>query len=225
MATLPFQDRSQAGRLLAAELASRHLGPKTIVLALPRGGVEVGAAVAEALKVPLDVIVVRKLGVPWQPELAMGALAGDTCILDHPLIAGLEISRQQIDAVIAREAREMERRETLYRGGLPPPSLGGRTVVLVDDGLATGSTMLAAVRHVRAMQPQKLIVAVPVGSPQACSHLGKEADECICLALPEPFVAVGAWYRDFRQVTDAEVGQILKRYRITVAASTTEPRS
>jgi len=211
MLRLPFQDRAQAGRLLAAELASRNLGSSTIVLALPRGGVQVGAAVAEALKAPLDVIVVRKLGVPWQPELAMGALAGGTRVLDQALIAGLEISRQEVEAVIAREAREMERRETLYRGGLPALNLRGRIVVLVDDGLATGSTMLAAVRHVRDMQPQKLIVAVPVGSPQACSHLSKEADECICLALPEPFGAVGAWYRDFRQVTDAEVGEILKR--------------
>ena len=213
MVELPFQDRTEAGRLLGAELASRKL-VKAVVLALPRGGLPVGKEVAEALKAPLDVIVVRKLGVPWQPELAMGAIAGSTRVLDNEVIGEFGISPKQIETVAARETQEMERRETLYRGGLPALELRGRTVVLVDDGLATGSTMVAAVRHVRSLHPGKLMVAVPVSSSQACSRLKKEADECVCLAQPEPFFAVGEWYVDFHQVTDAEVQEILKRGRV-----------
>jgi putative phosphoribosyl transferase len=209
MVQLPFQDRVQAGRLLGAELARRKLAANTVVLALPRGGIPVGAEVAEALKAPLDVVVVRKLGVPWQPELAMGAIAGGTPLLDHPLIRELRVSDEEVEAVVARETRELIRREVLYRGGRPPPNLRGCTVVLVDDGLATGSTMMAAARHVRGLQPHRLIVAVPVASSEACSRLRQEADECICLAAPELFSAVGEWYTDFRQVSDAEVQQIL----------------
>ncbi len=209
MVHLPFHDRVQAGRLLGAELARRNLTGNTVVLALPRGGVPVGAEVAETLKAPLDVIVVRKLGVPWQPELAMGAIAGGTPVLDHALIRELQISAEEVEAVVARETREMERRERLYRGGRPAPALRDRTVVLVDDGLATGSTMVAAVRHVRGLHAHRLIVAVPVASSEACVRLSAEADECICLAAPEPFCAVGEWYADFRQVSDIEVQQIL----------------
>jgi putative phosphoribosyl transferase len=210
MVDLPFQDRSEAGRLLGAELASRKLPVNTIVLALPRGGLPVGAEVAEALKAPLDVVVVRKLGVPWQPELAMGAIAGGTRVLDHQLIRDLRISNKEVEAVVARETKEVERREKLYRSGLPAQDLRARTVVIVDDGLATGSTMLAATRHVRSFHPERLIVAVAVGSSDACNRLRREADECICLAMPEPFFAVGEWYTDFRQVTDDEVRDILK---------------
>jgi putative phosphoribosyl transferase len=210
MLKLPFQDRVQAGRLLGAELATRELAANTVVLALPRGGVPVAAEVAEALKAPLDVVVVRKLGVPWQPELAMGAIAGGTRVLEHRLIRELGVSDEELEGVVARETQELERRERLYRDGLPALLLRGRTVVLVDDGLATGSTMVAAARHVRGAHPQTVIVAVPVASPEACGRLRAEADECISLALPEPFYAVGEWYFDFRQTTDAEVQEILR---------------
>jgi putative phosphoribosyl transferase len=210
MVKLPFGDRGEAGRLLGAELAARKLGADTFVLALLRGGVPVGSKVAEALGSPLDVVVVRKIGVPRQPELAMGAIAGRTRILDQHLIRALRVSQEDVEAVVAAETREMERRETVYRGGRPAPNLHGRTVVLVDDGLATGSTMVAAVRHVRRSHPQKVIVAIPVASSQALDWLRAETDDCVCLAVPEPFTAVGEWYADFRQVTDPEVLDMLR---------------
>jgi len=210
MADLPFVNRKQAGRLLGAELASRKL-ENVVVLALPRGGVPVGLEVAKALNAPLDVVVVRKLGVPWQPELAMGAIAGGTRVLDRDVIRAYGIPSSQVEAVVEAETQEMRRREQLFRGGQPALNLHGRTVVLVDDGLATGSTMVSAARCVRTLHPEALIVAVPVGSRQACHRLEKEADECVCLAIPEPFAAVGEWYEDFRQVSDQEVQEILSR--------------
>jgi predicted phosphoribosyltransferase len=216
---LPFRDRAEAGRLLGAELARCQLASNVIVLALPRGGVPVGAEVAEALNVPFDIVVVRKLRVPWQPELAMGAVAGTTLVLDHQLIRELGISDDEVDSIVARESSEMKRRELLYRGGLAAPDLRGRTVVLVDDGVATGSTMVAALRHVRNAQPQKVIVAVPVASAEACMQIRREADKWVCMAVPEPFWAVGAWYIDFRQVTDAEVHSILKHSNNLVQSS------
>lgn len=212
MIELPFRDRHEAGCLLGAELAGRNLTENMIVLALPRGGVPVGWAVANALRAPLDVVVVRKLGVPWRSELAMGAIAGgSTMVLDEDLIQELGISREQVDAVVSGEREESERREKLYRADRPAPDLKGRTVLLIDDGLATGSTMVAAARHVRSFRPTRTIVAVPVASRQACRRLRTETDFCVCLVMPEPFIAVGEWYDDFRQVSDTEVSYLLDK--------------
>ncbi|MBZ5635618.1 MAG: phosphoribosyltransferase [Acidobacteriia bacterium] len=216
MIQLPFADRAEAGRLLAAELAMLKLPASVIVLALPRGGLPVGLEVAKKLQAPLDVVIVRKLGVPWQPELAMGAIAsGSVEILDQDLIRALGISRHEIDAVIAKERAEVERRERLYRKGRPALDLRGKTVLLVDDGLATGSTMLVAARYVRSLKPARMLIVVPVGSVQACERLKTEADDCICLATPEPFVAVGDWYADFPQVNDSEVQRFLEAGRLS----------
>ena len=212
MLRLPFRDRAEAGRLLGAELASRNLPKDSIVLALPRGGVPVGFEVARALGAPLEVVVVRKLGVPWQPELAMGAIASSGVrFLDEKLIRKMGISQGAVETIAARESQEAERREQLYRGGRPALDLRNRTVILVDDGLATGSTMLAAVKCVTSLEPVALIVAVPVGSKQACAHIRKSANDCVCLATPNPFVAVGEWYEDFGQTSDAEVRDLLAR--------------
>jgi predicted phosphoribosyltransferase len=214
MTHLPFSDRVEAGKLLGAELAKRKLPPNVVVLALPRGGVPVGWEVAKALHAPLDVVVVRKVGVPWQPELAMGAIAGGSVkVLNEELIADLRVSRQEVNAAVAKEKAEVERREKLYRSGRPAPDLRGRVILLVDDGLATGSTMLVAARYVRAFKPAKMIIAVPVGSSDACDRLKKEADDFLCLATPEWFSAVGEWFEDFRQVTDAEVQRLLEESR------------
>jgi putative phosphoribosyl transferase len=213
MTGLPFRDRSEAGQQLGAELRQHKLPTSTVVLALPRGGVPVGFAIAQALHLPLDVIVARKLGVPWQPELAMGAIAGQSMALDEELIRDLGISRRDVDAIVTRERAELDRREKLYRSGHPALDLHGRTVVLVDDGLATGSTMLAAARCVRGLGPAGLRIAVPVGSQQACQLMDSECDECICLRRPRPFGAVGQWYEDFRQISDAEVTNLLEQCR------------
>jgi len=220
---LPFADRAEAGRLLAAELDLLKLSANVIVLALPRGGLPIGLEVAKKLRAPLDVVIVRKLGVPWQPELAMGAIAsGSVQTLDHDLIRALGISRAQIDAVIDKEKVELERREKLYRKGRPALDLRGRTALLVDDGLATGSTMLVAARYVRSQKPGRTLIAVPVASVQACERLKTEADDCICLAIPEPFVAVGQWYADFPQVTDSEVQRFLEASRTPGKANPSE---
>jgi len=208
---LPFQDRAEAGRLLASQLSTREL-TNAVVLALPRGGVPVAAEVAAALRAPLDIVVVRKLGVPWQPELAMGAICGSTRILERDEIDAIGISREQIEKVVARETREMERREKLYRSGRPALDIHGKNVLLVDDGLATGSTMAAAARHIRSLRPAKVIVAVPVASSEARDRMRHEADECLCLACPDPFFAVGQWYVNFDQVGDEEVQEILSRF-------------
>ena len=212
MIELPFRDRAEAGRLLGAQLAGHNLPKESIILALPRGGVPVGFEVARALELPLDVIVVRKLGVPWQPELAMGAIAsGGVRVFDEKLIHMHGISQEDVEVVAQREEQESTRREQLYREGLPALDLRNRTVILVDDGLATGSTMRAAVMCVKSLQPSAVIVAVPVASRQAREHLRHIADECVCLAIPDAFGAVGEWYRNFRQTSDAEVRELLSR--------------
>lgn len=207
---LPFADRAAAGRLLGAAMAERKLPPNVRVLGLPRGGIPVAAAVAELLRAPLDVVVVRKLGVPWEPEAALGAVAEDgEPEWDRRLIVALGISTLELEALVARERAELQRRVRLYRHGRPPLPVAGRDVILVDDGLATGLTMLAAVHQVRRQQPKRMIAAVPVGTREGCDQLTHEGCEVVCLATPEPFGAVGRWYGDFRQVSDAEVRRLL----------------
>jgi putative phosphoribosyl transferase len=210
MLSLPFLNRFEAGRLLATELGVLENLSNPMVVGLARGGVAVGAGVAHEWGTPLEVLVVRKLGIPWQSEVAMGALAGETCVLNEPLIRDLRISHSEVRAVVERESQEIKRREKLYRDDRPPTVLSGRDLVLVDDGLATGATMVAAVRHVRSCKPRRTIVAVPVASLEAFRALKAEADECICLAVPEPFIAVGHWYIEFDQVTDGEVRRLLR---------------
>ncbi len=207
-----FQDRADAGRQLAAALRAYANRPDTLVLALPRGGVPVGFQVAEALKAPLDVFLVRKLGVPGHEEYAMGAIAsGGVRVINREVVDALGIPNSVIDAVAAHEQRELERQERLFRGDRPPPVVRGRTVILVDDGLATGATMKAAVQALRQQGPSRIVVAVPVASVEACDEFRSEADEIVCLRTPEPFYAVGLWYEDFSQTTDEEVRELLAR--------------
>jgi erythromycin esterase-like protein/predicted phosphoribosyltransferase len=207
-----FRDRREAGRLLAEKLAAYANRPDVLVLALPRGGVPVAYEVARALGAPLDVFVVRKLGVPGYEELAMGAVAtGGVRVLNDQLIERLGIPEPMIDAVAARERQELARRERLYRSGRPPPDVSGRTVILVDDGLATGATMHAAIQALRQQNPGRIVVAVPTASPDTCEEMKAKADDVICAITPEPFQAVGRWYRDFSQTTDEEVGALLAR--------------
>jgi erythromycin esterase-like protein/predicted phosphoribosyltransferase len=209
-----FRDRAQAGRLLAEHLRDYAGREDVIVLGLPRGGVPVAFEIAQALGVPLDVFVVRKLGVPGQEELALGAIAsGGTRVLNRQVVESLAIPAEWIEAVDAKEMRELERREHAYRDDRPPPEVTGRTVILVDDGLATGSTMWAAVRAVRQEGAARVVVAVPVADPDVCNALRSEADEVVCLMTPQPLLGVGAWYEDFSQVTDDEVRALLERAR------------
>jgi putative phosphoribosyl transferase len=208
-----FADRRQAGRELAAALASQRdiRGGNPVVLALPRGGVPVAYEIAQELNAPLAVFVVRKLGVPGHRELGMGAIAsGGVRILNERLVKDLGISAQAIDRIADEELRELQRRERLYNGPHPLPKLTGRVVILVDDGLATGSTMRAAVEAVRQQKPSRIIVAVPVAASDTCTALRAEADDVLCLTTPEPFIAVGMWYRTFDQTTDDEVQQLLE---------------
>ena len=208
----PFRDRTEAGRLLAAKLTAYANRPDVIVLALPRGGVPVAYEVARALNAPLDVFLVRKLGVPGYEELAMGAIAtGGVRVLNDQLVGGLRIPDYIVDEVAASEQQELTRRERLYRGDRPAPDVRGRTVILVDDGLATGATMLAAVKALRQQQPARIVVAVPTASPETCEQLRAEVDDIICAITPEPFHAVGLWYEDFSQTKDEEVRDLLAR--------------
>jgi putative phosphoribosyl transferase len=207
-----FADRRTAGTELAEHLQRYHTRDDVIVLALPRGGVPVAYEIARALEAPLDVFLVRKLGLPGRPELAMGAIAsGGIRVLNDDVVRWYGVPADVIDRVAAAEQAELTRRERAYRGDHPPPQLEGRTVVLVDDGLATGSSMKAAVRAVRARHPSRIVVAVPVGAPDTCRELADCADEVVCARMPQPFTAVGLWYRDFSQTTDEEVQMLLQR--------------
>lgn len=205
-----FKNRLQAGEFLAPRLLAYARRNDAIVLALPRGGVPVGFSIAMALEIPLDVLLVRKLGLPGQEEYAMGAIAsGGVCILRAEVTSALDIPASVIEAVAQREQREIARREKLYRGGRAVPQLRERIVILADDGLATGATMQVAVQVVHESNPAKVIVAVPVAPREVCEKLRLTVDECICLSMPEPFYAVGQWYENFEQITDDEVTDLL----------------
>jgi predicted phosphoribosyltransferase len=215
-----FADRRQAGTVLANRLRQFAGRSGVVLLALPRGGVPVGYEVARALGAPLDVFVVRKLGLPGHPELAMGAIAsGGVRVLNEDVLESMAVSQAAIDAVTRAEELELERRERAYRDGRPLVPVEGRVVILVDDGLATGSTLRAAVLAVRRLHPARVVVAVPVGAWQTCQELRDVADDVVCAFTPEPFRAVGLWYADFSQTTDAEVRQLLA----LAASSATTP--
>ncbi|BAY77246.1 hypothetical protein NIES25_37060 [Nostoc linckia NIES-25] len=207
-----FKDRRFAGQLLAKELATYANRSDVVVLGLPRGGVPVAFEVAKALNAPLDVLVVRKLGVPDEQELAMGAIAaGGVRILNKHIINVAKISDEVIARVAVQEERELERREKLYRGDRPFPDLRRRTVILVDDGLATGATMWAAAVAVRKQQPAAIVIAVPVAAPETCEQLEPEVDQIACISKPSPFYSVGLWYEKFPQTTDEEVRELLTK--------------
>lgn len=209
-----FRDRRDAGRRLADKLTAYAHRPEVVVLALPRGGVPVAFEVARALDAALDVFVVRKLGVPGQEELALGAVAtGGVRVLNAELVAALDIPPRVLDAVTEREQQELARRETLYRGDRPAPELCGKTGILVDDGLATGASMFAAVQALRHRQPAHIVVAVPVAPPDTCEALRTVVDDALCAMTPEPFQAVGRWYEDFDQTSDDEVRALLEESR------------
>src|SRR5687768_11331665 len=205
-----FRDRREAGKALARRLDHLRDEEDLIVLALPRGGVPVAYEVARALDAPLDVFVVRKLGVPGHEELAMGAIAtGGVRVLNEEVVRPLGIPRAVIDQVTRLEMQELQRREELYRGNRPPANVRGKTVILIDDGLATGSTMHAAAAALRQLRPERLVVAVPTAAPDTCDAFRSVVDEVVCATTPQPFHAVGAWYEDFSQTTDDEVREYL----------------
>jgi predicted phosphoribosyltransferase len=207
-----FKDRSDAGRKLATRLKRYANRGDVLVLALPRGGVPVAYEVAKELKAPLDIFLVRKLGVPGYEELAMGAIAsGGVRVINEDVVRQLNIPDEVIDAVAANEQRELERRERAYRGNRPPPNVKGLVAILIDDGLATGSTMRAAAAALRKQGPARIVVAVPVSSPETCNEFRSEVDEIVCAATPEPFRGVGLWYEDFSQTTDEEVRELLEQ--------------
>ncbi len=207
-----FQNREEAGRRLAEKLRAYAGQEETIVLGVPRGGVVVAYEVAKALDLPLDVLVLRKLGVPWQEELAFGAIApGGVRILDDETLEMLSLSAADIERVAAKEQIELDRRERTYRAGKPPLDLRGKTVILVDDGIATGASARAAIRALRAMGPQRIVLAVPVAPRTTADRLGADADEVVCEEMPETFYAIGQFYRDFLPVEDQEVIGLLVR--------------
>jgi predicted phosphoribosyltransferase len=211
----PFANRHQAGSELASRLEQYRGRYDVVVLALPRGGVPVAFEIAEALDAPLDIFIVRKLGMPGHPEFAMGALAsGGVPVLSDDVVRWYGIPQSAIDTVVRQERAELERREREYRRGAPLVDLRGRTVILVDDGLATGATMKAAVLAVRTHEPARVVVAVPVGAPASCAELAAMADEVVCVSKPENFSAVGQWYQEFAQTTDEEVLSLLHASRV-----------
>jgi putative phosphoribosyl transferase len=211
---LMFKDRVDAGRLLAMQLKEYANQPDLLVLGLPRGGAPVAFEVARALKAPLDVFLVRKLGTPGHEELAMGAIAsGDVRILNDMVVKGLNIDNEAINQVTERELKELQRRERQYRGDNPEPELHNRTVILIDDGLATGTTMRAAAIALRQQQPARIIVAVPVAAPETCDEFRDLVDEVVCAVTPRELYAVGLWYEDFSQTSDDEVVELLERSR------------
>lgn len=205
-----FKDRLEAGRKLSASLQKYQGCAKTVVLGLPRGGVVVAYEVAQALRLPLDILVPRKIGAPNNPELAIGALAGDEVILDSEIIAAIAVPESYLTVEIAKEKTEAERRLALFRKGKPPQDWKGWTALLVDDGIATGSTMRASIASVKKMGVAKIVVAVPVGSPDTIESLQREVDEIVCLYAPSSFMAVGQFYEKFPQTSDAEVIQLLR---------------
>jgi len=207
-----FKDRLDAGRQLAKKLSKYANRSDVLILALPRGGVPVAFEVAKELNVKMDVFIVRKLGVPGNEELAMGAIASDNIIvLNEDVVRSFQISTQVIDTIAARELRELERREYIYRGKRPKLDISGSIVILIDDGLATGATMRAAIAAVKTKNPTKVVIAVPTGALDTCRSFEGKVDEVICAATPEPFYAVGAWYEDFSQTADEEVCELLEQ--------------
>jgi predicted phosphoribosyltransferase len=219
-----FQDRRDAGRVLAGVLEDYRDQPDLMVVGLPRGGVPVAYEVATALGAPLDVFLVRKLGVPGREELAMGAIAsGGAVVVNEDVVRGLDIGPEVIQRVAEREARELLRRERAYRDGLPPLDLRGKTVIVVDDGLATGASMRAAIQALRRYRPRRIVVAVPAAPQSTCQELTAIVDDVICATTPSPFYAVGASYWDFNQVTDEEVRDLLRAAQSTSAAATLAP--
>jgi putative phosphoribosyl transferase len=217
-----FRDRSEAGQLLAGELVHYANRPDVIVLGLPRGGVPVAFEVARTLRAPLDVFIVRKLGTPGQPELAMGAIAtGGVRVLNMPVVEELGIPMEVIESVRAEEEEELKRRELAYRGRHSEPRVCGKTVILIDDGVATGATVRAAIRALNAQHPGRLIVAVPTAAASTYFELRSEVDEFVTLMTPERFLGVGMWYEDFSQTSDAEVSDLLARARSWITSSAT----
>ncbi|MBI4474951.1 MAG: phosphoribosyltransferase [Acidobacteria bacterium] len=207
-----FADRADAGRILASKLTAYKGRPDVVIFALPRGGIPVAYEIGKAIGAPIDVFVVRKLGVPGQEELAMGAIAtGDIRIINYEVVNQLGITQEAIDAVTDQQREELRRREQLYRGGRPQREVRGQSVILVDDGIATGSTMRAAIAALRQLGPARIVVAVPVAAPETCQQIGGEVDEIICAATPEPLFSIGQWYKRFEQTTDDEVRDLLGR--------------
>jgi putative phosphoribosyl transferase len=212
MVELPFEDRVEAGQILASHLRAYADRVDVVVLGLLRGGVPVAFEIAQSLRAPLDVMIVRKLGVPGHEELALGAIAsGGVRVFNQRIVEELDLSPSTTEAIARRQQLELERREKLYRGDRPPFEVAGRVVILVDDGIATGSTMRAAIQALRQQNPARIVLAIPVAPPSVCEELRSAVDELVCLAQPAGFFAVGQWYRDFSQTSDEQVRNLLER--------------